>query len=49
VLAALNDAGMAGGSLGAALAAARRSLVEQGLVLGLILVSHGEIDTIVSA
>lgn len=45
VLNAIHDAGRAGQSLGEALAAARRALVKQQLLLGLILVSHGEIDT----
>ena len=45
VVTALHDGGAAEGTtLGAALAAARRSLVAAGLLVGLVLVSHGEID-----
>jgi hypothetical protein len=45
VVSALRDGGTPEGStLGAALTAARRSLVKAGLLVGLLLVSHGEID-----
>jgi len=49
VLAALHDAAASRSSLGDSLMRARRDLLAQGLLLGLALVSHGEIDTRVSA
>jgi hypothetical protein len=45
VVSALHDGGTPeGATLGAALTAARRALVTAGLLVGLILVAHGEID-----
>ena len=46
VLGSLADAGASGTkTLGAALADARRDLLAAGLLVGLLLVSHGEVDT----
>jgi hypothetical protein len=49
IMRALVEAGPANGSVGDALLAARRSLVANGLLLGLLLVNHGNVDTKVVA
>jgi hypothetical protein len=44
LLTAIDHVGQSGGRLSQAMTEARRALVAQGLVAGLVLVSHGEID-----